>query len=95
VSRRRSAVEAAEERGGCFRLRAEVDHGAWRHRRNILVRPGRCLQVTDVVAALDGRDHELSGSQIIRLASAQKRPSRGWRSEQQMEFARRPFGDGD
>jgi hypothetical protein len=53
-----SAIAGAQERAGHFRLQAVVNHGAWRHRRDIVFRPGRWLQVTDIVTGLDGAAHD-------------------------------------
>jgi hypothetical protein len=53
-----SAIAEAEEREGHFRIEAVVNHGIWRHRRDVVYRPGRWLQVTDIVTALDGRAHD-------------------------------------
>ena len=53
-----SALSGGQERSGHFRIQAVVDHGTWRHRRDIILRPGRWLLVTDTVDALDRRRHD-------------------------------------
>jgi hypothetical protein len=35
-----------------------VNHGHWRHRREIILRPGRWLLVTDTAESRDGRPHD-------------------------------------
>lgn len=53
-----SALRETQERAGHFRLTAAVDHGVWRHDREVVFRPGSWLLVTDVVTGQDGREHD-------------------------------------
>ncbi|MEV0274245.1 heparinase II/III family protein, partial [Hamadaea sp. NPDC050747] len=53
-----SGIQAAEERDGVFRLLGSVDHVTWKHRREVVFRPGEWLQVIDTVSALDGESHD-------------------------------------
>lgn len=53
-----SALTGAAERHGYFRLAGEVDHGHWRHHREIVLSPGAWLLVTDRVWSLDGHPHD-------------------------------------
>jgi hypothetical protein len=53
-----SAISGARERDGHFQIRAVVNHGTWRHRREVVFRPGRWMLVTDVVTGLDRRRHD-------------------------------------
>lgn len=53
-----SAIDRAQERDGHFRLQAVVNHGVWRHRRDIVFRPGRWLLVTDHLTGLDRATHD-------------------------------------
>lgn len=53
-----SALVQAEERDGHYRLVAAVDHGRWRHQREIIFRPANWLYVVDSVQSLDGQPHD-------------------------------------
>jgi hypothetical protein len=53
-----SALAGAQQRNGHFRIQAIVNHGHWRHRREIILRPGRWLLVTDTAESRDGRPHD-------------------------------------
>jgi hypothetical protein len=54
-----SALRSAEQRDGHFRLVGEVDHGLWSHRRQVVLRPGRWLSVTDRVVWRDDAEHDM------------------------------------
>jgi hypothetical protein len=53
-----SAIKDAEERDGYFRLRAEVDHGTWRHHREIIFLPSKWLYLIDTLTAQDDSPHD-------------------------------------
>jgi glycosyltransferase involved in cell wall biosynthesis len=53
-----AAIKGADERDGYYRVEAEVDHGAWRHRREIVFLPGRWLLVTDTLTSGNDAAHD-------------------------------------
>jgi glycosyltransferase involved in cell wall biosynthesis len=52
-----SALVDTQEKDGYFRLVAEVDHGHWRHHRDIVLLPGQWLYVVDSVHSQDRSKH--------------------------------------
>ncbi|HZM84289.1 MAG TPA: heparinase II/III family protein, partial [Candidatus Limnocylindrales bacterium] len=53
-----SALIDGIEREGHFRLRAEVNHGHWRHHRTVIYLPGQWMLVSDRVGSQDETEHD-------------------------------------
>jgi hypothetical protein len=53
-----SAIVSADQIGARFVACAEVDHGTWHHRREIVLHPGRWLCIRDILAARDEQRHD-------------------------------------
>jgi hypothetical protein len=55
-----SALLGGSQDGDRYWLAGEVDHGHWRHRRRLVLSPGRWLWTRDEVSAADNREHDFA-----------------------------------